>query len=65
MFRNVVLPEPEGPVTETNSPSSTLSENSLSACVSTVSVRYTLDTLFILNMAVFSVCLRVSRTCQP
>ena len=38
-FRNVVLPDPEGPVTETNSPAVTLSERSSSACVSIDSVR--------------------------
>jgi hypothetical protein len=38
-FRNVVLPEPEGPVTETNSPAFTESERSSRACVSIDSVR--------------------------
>ena len=34
MLRKVVLPEPDGPVTATNSPSRTEIEKSRSACVS-------------------------------
>src|ERR1043165_3636156 len=41
MLRKVVFPEPDGPMTETNSPSPTVSDNPSSACVSTRSVRYT------------------------
>ena len=36
MLRNVVLPEPDGPVTDRNSPSSTVSERPRNAWVSTV-----------------------------
>src|ERR1041385_1693499 len=50
MLRNVVLPEPDGPMTETNSPASTVSESPSSACVSTSSVRYTLRMAFISSM---------------
>ena len=39
MLRKVVLPEPDGPVTETNSPFSTSRLKSRKACVSTRSVR--------------------------
>jgi hypothetical protein len=46
MLRNVVLPEPDGPVTATNSPSPTSSVRSRSAWVSTISVRNTLETSF-------------------
>src|SRR5512135_1533071 len=50
MFRNVVLPEPDGPVTATNSPSRTWIEKSRSACVSTMWVRYTLERCDIFSM---------------
>jgi hypothetical protein len=36
---SVVLPDPDGPMSATNSPASTLSEKSSRACVSTNSVR--------------------------
>jgi hypothetical protein len=38
-LRNVVFPDPDGPITATNSPSSMRSEKSSSAWVSIVSVR--------------------------
>ena len=50
MLRNVVLPEPEGPVTARNSPAFTSSEKSRSACVSMRSVRNTLLTFFMESM---------------
>ena len=50
MFKNVVLPEPDGPVTATKSPSSMRSEKSRKACVCTVSVRYVFETLVIVSM---------------
>src|ERR1051325_6049726 len=50
MLRNVVFPDPDGPMTETNSPSLTVSDSPSSACVSTRSVRYTLRMLFICSM---------------
>src|SRR5688572_26220332 len=56
MLRNVVLPEPDGPVTATNSPSSTFIVRSRSAWVSTIEVRYTLDTSFIVNIGGLLVC---------
>src|SRR5882724_1507595 len=50
IFRKVVLPEPEGPVTATNSPSRTWIEKSRKACVSTMWVRYTLERCDIFSM---------------
>ena len=51
MFKNVVLPDPDGPTTDTKSPSATSRVASRSAWVSTVSVRYTLVTLRIVSMS--------------
>ncbi len=50
MLRKVVLPEPDGPVTARNSPVATSSVSSRSAWVSTISVRNTLVTFFIVSM---------------
>src|ERR1043165_5798395 len=50
MLRKVVFPEPDGPMTETNSPSPTVSDNPSSACVSTRSVRYTFLMPFICSI---------------
>src|SRR5690348_3032765 len=50
MLRKVVLPEPDGPVTATNSPSRTWIEKSRNACVSTIWVRYTLERCDIFSM---------------
>src|SRR5690242_18966828 len=44
MLRKVVLPEPDGPVTATNSPSRTCRTSERNAWVSTCSVRKTLET---------------------
>ena len=54
MLRNVVLPEPEGPVTARNSPAFTSSEKLRSACVSMRSVRKTLLTLVMESMEILS-----------
>src|SRR6187399_597887 len=50
MFSSVDLPQPEGPITATNSPASICRLTSLSACVSTSVVRYTLPILSSFNM---------------
>ena len=50
MLRNVVLPEPDGPVTATNSPALTSSVRSRTAWVSTIAVRNTFDTSFMCNI---------------
>ena len=49
---SVLLPEPDGPITEMNSPSSTAKLILLKARVSTCSVRYTFSMLSSLIMAV-------------
>ena len=41
MFSSVLLPHPDGPITDTNSPAPTSSDTSLNATVSIRSVRYT------------------------
>src|SRR5690606_19640573 len=50
MLRKVVLPEPDGPVTATNSPSRTCRSSERSAWVSTWSVRKSLETDCIWSM---------------
>src|SRR6188508_2385958 len=50
MLSSVDLPQPEGPITATNSPASICRLTSLSACVSTSVVRYTLPILWSFNM---------------
>src|ERR1041384_473264 len=57
-FRNVVLPEPDGPVTATNSPAFTVSEKSRSACVSIRSARKILLMLCISSMTRFLYSIR-------
>src|SRR5687768_10079041 len=55
MLRKVVLPEPDGPVTVTNSPFFTSMSKPRSACVSIMWVRYTLVRSFICSMTFLSV----------
>src|SRR4051812_17097366 len=50
MFRKLVLPEPDGPVTVTNSPSLTSISKPRRACVSIMWVRYTLLRLVMRSM---------------